>query len=160
MRVRQEKRKVNASRDAADRACDVEGVVGEIVPDNGSVLHADVAHYGFGLASVVEKVCMPERERAADTSLIARGDPVVLRGSAARSLLRVDICLYINTFLAPLACPELLHRVVEGGPVTYPFFNGFYANDFVARFRKSGIRRTRCGLAKSLLPVDLSLIHI
>ena len=82
---------------------------------------------------------------------------MVLRGSAARSLLRVDICLYINTFLAPLACPELLHRVVEGGPVTYPFFNGFYANDFVARFRKSCIRRTRCGLAKSLLPVDLCL---
>ena len=78
-------------------------------------------------------------------------------GSAARSMLRVDLCHYINTFLAPGICHELLHRVAESGPVTYPLFNGYRGQHFLGRFSKSGIRRSRCRVARSLLPVELCL---
>ena len=44
------------------------------------------------------------------------------------------MCLKINEFLAPDQWPELLNRVPEGGPVTYPLFGGEGAAEFLAPF--------------------------
>ena len=55
-------------------------------------------------------------------------------GAPARqqAKLPVSACLKINEYLAPDRCPELLHRVPEGGPVTYPLFGGEGAAEFLA----------------------------
>jgi hypothetical protein len=53
-----------------------------------------------------------------------QGLPVVLK-------LPIALCLEINSYLAPVIEPRLLHRVVEGGPVTYPFLGGHRAIPFV-----------------------------
>ena len=45
--------------------------------------------------------------------------------------LDIALCLKINEFLAPQTCPEMLHSVPEGGPVTYPFFGGENAARFI-----------------------------
>jgi hypothetical protein len=45
--------------------------------------------------------------------------------------LPVPLCVLINTYLASCMCPALLHRVPEGGPVTYPLIGGAGAQDFL-----------------------------
>ena len=44
------------------------------------------------------------------------------------------MCRKINEFLAPDKWPGLLHRLPEGGPVTYPLFGGENAAKFLAQF--------------------------
>ena len=54
--------------------------------------------------------------------------------------LPVSACLKINEYLAPDRCPELLHRVPEGGPVTYPLFGGEGAAEFLAPLTPEDVR--------------------
>ena len=57
-------------------------------------------------------------------TLRARIDAFVADRMHRRELpkLPVQICIAINRFLAPASAPEMLHRLAEGGPVTYVFF--------------------------------------
>ena len=48
--------------------------------------------------------------------------------------LPADICIAINRYLAPDFSPRLLHRVAEGGPVTYVFLGHDNARIFLALF--------------------------
>ena len=50
--------------------------------------------------------------------------------------LPVLVCLAINGYLAPQATPHLLHRVAEGGPVTYVFLGHSNAMSFLAHFNR------------------------
>ena len=42
-----------------------------------------------------------------------------------------EICIAINRYLAPASAPRLLHRVAEGGPVTYVFLGRVNARLFL-----------------------------
>ena len=48
--------------------------------------------------------------------------------------LPIAICLEINQYLAPVTAPEMLHRVPEGGPVTYPLLGGRRSIPFISQF--------------------------
>ena len=48
--------------------------------------------------------------------------------------LPISLCLKINEFLAPDQWPRFLHRVPEGGPVTYQLFGGEGAAEFLAPY--------------------------
>jgi hypothetical protein len=45
--------------------------------------------------------------------------------------LPIALCMEINSYLAPDMWPEMLHRVTEGGPVTYPLLGSCRALPFV-----------------------------
>jgi len=49
-----------------------------------------------------------------------------------KAKLLVSVCLKINKFLGPDQWPGLLHRLPEGGPITYPLFGGEGAAEFLA----------------------------
>ena len=55
--------------------------------------------------------------------------------------LPVSLCLKINEFLAPDQWPRFLHRVPEGGPVTYQLFGGEGAAEFLAPYTPEDVRR-------------------
>ena len=47
--------------------------------------------------------------------------------------LSFEICIAINRVLASLSAPQMLHRVLGGGPVTYVFLSRVYAKSFLTR---------------------------
>ena len=57
---------------------------------------------------------------------------------APSASLPVNVCLEINSYLAPAAATELLHRLPEGGPVTYCMFG----KDGVGEFKRHCKRLT------------------
>ena len=64
--------------------------------------------------------------------------------------------MHINTFLASDSFPELLHRVAEGGTVTYPLMGANSA--FLDFFRKAPVK-TRASASAPCLPPGVC-IHI
>ena len=51
-----------------------------------------------------------------------------------KAKLPVSVCLKVNEFLAPDELPGVLHRLPQGGPITYPLFGGEGAAEFLAPF--------------------------
>jgi len=56
------------------------------------------------------------------------------QASTQVSRLPAEICIAINRYLAPEFSPHTLHRVAEGGPVTYVFLGREHAHSFLALF--------------------------
>ena len=66
--------------------------------------------------------------------------------------LPVLICFKINRYLAPDATPHLLHRVAEGGPVTYVFLGHTHALPFHAFFNRGLVSLVQVPRQHAALP--------
>ena len=69
--------------------------------------------------------------------------------------LPVLICLRINRYLAPDATPHLLHRVAEGGPLTYVFLGHAHATSFLAYFNRDLVSLVQFPRRLTTLPTPL-----
>ena len=53
--------------------------------------------------------------------------------------LPVSLCFKINEFLAPRVCPEMLHIVPQGGPVTYHLFGAESTAELLAPYTTTDV---------------------
>lgn len=87
---------------------------------------------------------MPPTSEEPFRSLRSRVDAYTASASRRRPLpkLPFEICITINRYLAPDSAPGLLHRVAEGGPVTYVFLGRADARSFLARLSPADVVST------------------